>query len=70
MCVAMLLILLYVIFPRYSSMLVLLTVGLGQLLTNYLRQIQSDLVHRPYVSFTNLKELHVFPGMNIMAGYY
>lgn len=50
-------------------MLVLLTVGLGQLLTSYLLQTQSDLVHRPYISFTNTKELHVFPGMNVMTGY-
>ncbi|KAL8185939.1 UNVERIFIED_CONTAM: hypothetical protein K2H54_060003 [Gekko kuhli] len=49
---------------KYSSMLVLLTVGLGQLLSNYLLQTQSDLVHRPYVLFTNLKELHVFPDLN------
>nr|XP_056709004.1 endoplasmic reticulum membrane-associated RNA degradation protein [Euleptes europaea] len=50
--------------PKYFSMLLLLTVGLGQLLKNYLLQTQSDLVHRPYVSFTNLKELHVFPDLS------
>ncbi|XP_015270886.1 PREDICTED: endoplasmic reticulum membrane-associated RNA degradation protein [Gekko japonicus] len=49
---------------KYSSMLVLLTVGLGQLLSNYLLQTQSDLVHRPYGLFTNLKELHVFPDLS------
>ncbi|XP_060097449.1 endoplasmic reticulum membrane-associated RNA degradation protein-like [Heteronotia binoei] len=49
---------------KYSSMLVLLTVGLGQLLTSYLLQTQSVLIHRPYVSFTNLTELHVFPDLS------
>ncbi|XP_077202938.1 endoplasmic reticulum membrane-associated RNA degradation protein isoform X2 [Paroedura picta] len=49
---------------KYSSMLVLLTVGLGQLLNNYLLKTQSELVHRPYVSFRNLKELHVFPDLS------
>ncbi|XP_048342791.1 endoplasmic reticulum membrane-associated RNA degradation protein isoform X2 [Sphaerodactylus townsendi] len=49
---------------KYSSMLLLLTVGLGQLLKNYLLQTQSDLIHRPYVSLTNLKEMHVFPDLS------
>ncbi|XP_066472672.1 endoplasmic reticulum membrane-associated RNA degradation protein [Tiliqua scincoides] len=49
---------------KYSSMLLFLTVGLGQLLKNYLLQTQSTLVHRSCVSFTNLQELHVFPDLN------
>ncbi|XP_034964406.1 endoplasmic reticulum membrane-associated RNA degradation protein isoform X2 [Zootoca vivipara] len=49
---------------KYSSMLLCLTAGLGQLLKTYLQQTRSTLVHRPYVSFSNLKELHVFPDLN------
>ncbi|XP_007437262.1 endoplasmic reticulum membrane-associated RNA degradation protein isoform X1 [Python bivittatus] len=49
---------------KYFSMLLFLTAGLGQLLNNYCLQTQSTLVHRPYVSFTNLKELHIFPDLN------
>ncbi|KAJ6664598.1 hypothetical protein lerEdw1_006171 [Lerista edwardsae] len=49
---------------KYSSMLLFLTAGLGQLLKNYLLQTQSTLVHRSCVSFTNLQELHVFPDLN------
>ncbi|XP_054857165.1 endoplasmic reticulum membrane-associated RNA degradation protein [Eublepharis macularius] len=48
---------------KYSSMLLFLTIGLGQLLNNYLLQTQSVLVHRPYVSFTKLEELRVFPDL-------
>ncbi|XP_053153468.1 endoplasmic reticulum membrane-associated RNA degradation protein isoform X2 [Hemicordylus capensis] len=49
---------------KYSSMLLFLTVGLGQVLKNYLLQTASTLVHRPYIAFTNLKELHVFSDLN------
>ncbi|XP_061480409.1 endoplasmic reticulum membrane-associated RNA degradation protein isoform X2 [Rhineura floridana] len=49
---------------KYSSMVLCLTAGLGHLLRNYLLQTQSTLVHRPYVSFTNLQELHIFPDLN------
>lgn len=54
---------LYLIFHRYFSMLLYLTAGLGQLLNNYCLQAHSALIHRPYVSFTHLKELHIFPGI-------
>ncbi|KAL7987597.1 hypothetical protein Chor_006516 [Crotalus horridus] len=49
---------------KYFSMLLFLTAGLGQLLNNYCLQTHSALVHRPYVSFTHLKELHIFPDLN------
>ncbi|XP_070590002.1 endoplasmic reticulum membrane-associated RNA degradation protein isoform X2 [Erythrolamprus reginae] len=49
---------------KYFSMLLFLTAGLGQLLNNYCLQAHSALIHRPYVSFTHLKELHIFPDLN------
>ncbi|KAH0622461.1 hypothetical protein JD844_024795 [Phrynosoma platyrhinos] len=49
---------------KYFSMLLFLTAGLGQLLKNYLLQTQTSLVHRPYVAFTGLEELHIFPDLN------
>ncbi|XP_044276919.1 endoplasmic reticulum membrane-associated RNA degradation protein isoform X2 [Varanus komodoensis] len=49
---------------KYSSMLLFLTAGLGQLLKNYLLQTQSTVIHRTYVSFSNIQELHVFPDLN------
>ncbi|KAG8123620.1 hypothetical protein E2320_019299 [Naja naja] len=49
---------------KYFSMLLFLTAGLGQLLNNYCLQAHSALIHRPYVSFTQLKELHIFPDLN------
>ncbi|XP_062980490.1 endoplasmic reticulum membrane-associated RNA degradation protein isoform X2 [Elgaria multicarinata webbii] len=49
---------------KYFSMLLYLTAGLGQLLKDYLLQTQSTFIHRPFVSFTNLKELHIFPDLN------
>uniref|UniRef100_A0A8C5WSV7 ER membrane associated RNA degradation n=1 Tax=Laticauda laticaudata TaxID=8630 RepID=A0A8C5WSV7_LATLA len=45
-------------------MLLFLTAGLGQLLNNYCLQSHSALIHRPYVSFIHLKELHIFPDLN------
>ncbi|NWU99212.1 EMARD protein, partial [Upupa epops] len=47
---------------KYCAMLLFLTAGLGQLLQMYLLQIKCSLVHRPYVIFTGLEELDVFPG--------
>ncbi|XP_032643353.1 endoplasmic reticulum membrane-associated RNA degradation protein isoform X4 [Chelonoidis abingdonii] len=49
---------------KYCSMLLILTAGLGQLLKIYLLQTETILVHRPYIAFTNLKELDVFPDIN------
>ncbi|XP_029450073.1 endoplasmic reticulum membrane-associated RNA degradation protein isoform X3 [Rhinatrema bivittatum] len=46
---------------KYCSMLLLLTAGLGQLLKTYLLKMNTTLVHRPCITFTNLKELNVFP---------
>ncbi|XP_044531747.1 endoplasmic reticulum membrane-associated RNA degradation protein isoform X2 [Gracilinanus agilis] len=50
--------------PKYCSMLVFLTAGLGQLLKNYLQQTNFTLVHRPFVTFTHLKDLIIFPDIN------
>ncbi|XP_045400697.1 endoplasmic reticulum membrane-associated RNA degradation protein isoform X3 [Lemur catta] len=47
--------------PRYCSVMVLLTAGLGQLLKRYLQQTQFTLAHRSFVTFTNLEDLIVFP---------
>ncbi|CAM4536024.1 unnamed protein product [Lepidochelys olivacea] len=49
---------------KYCSMLLILTAGLGQLLKIYLLQTETILVHRPYIAFTNLKELDIFPDIN------
>ncbi|XP_060609754.2 endoplasmic reticulum membrane-associated RNA degradation protein isoform X1 [Anolis sagrei] len=49
---------------KYFYMLLFLTAGLGQLLRNYLLQSLTTLVHRPYVIFTGLEELHIFPDVN------
>ncbi|XP_058023292.1 endoplasmic reticulum membrane-associated RNA degradation protein [Ahaetulla prasina] len=49
---------------KYFSMLLFLTAGLGQLLNTYCLQTHTVLIHRPYVSFTHLKELHIFPDLN------
>jgi len=43
-------------------MMVLLTVGLGQLLKSYLQQAKLVLAHRPFIVLTNLEDLAVFPG--------
>lgn len=48
---------LHLIIPRYTSMLLLLTAGLGQIL-----QKGSMPLHRPYFRLTQLEELAVFPG--------
>ncbi|XP_030052257.1 endoplasmic reticulum membrane-associated RNA degradation protein isoform X2 [Microcaecilia unicolor] len=50
---------------KYCSMLLLLTAGLGQLLNTYLMEMNVILAHRPYVSFTNLKDLSVFPDITV-----
>jgi len=42
-------------------MMVLLTVGLGQLLKSYLQQAKLVLAHRPFIVLTNLEDLAVFP---------
>ncbi|XP_044867007.1 endoplasmic reticulum membrane-associated RNA degradation protein isoform X3 [Mauremys mutica] len=49
---------------KYCSVLLILTAGLGQLLKIYLLQTETILVHRPYIAFTNLKELDIFPDIN------
>ncbi|XP_059842510.1 endoplasmic reticulum membrane-associated RNA degradation protein-like isoform X2 [Hypanus sabinus] len=45
--------------PMYTSMLLLLTAGLGQIL-----QTESMPLHRPYFRLTQLEELAVFPDIN------
>ncbi|XP_059257448.1 endoplasmic reticulum membrane-associated RNA degradation protein isoform X2 [Mustela nigripes] len=47
--------------PKYCSMMVLLTAGLGQLLKTYLKQTKLVLAHRPSVALANLEEAAVFP---------
>ncbi|XP_059032436.1 endoplasmic reticulum membrane-associated RNA degradation protein isoform X3 [Mustela lutreola] len=47
--------------PKYCSMMVLLTAGLGQLLKTYLEQTKLVLAHRPSVALANLEEAAVFP---------
>ncbi|XP_077613530.1 endoplasmic reticulum membrane-associated RNA degradation protein isoform X2 [Crocuta crocuta] len=47
--------------PKYCSMLLLLTAGLGQLLRSYLQQTKFALVHRPFRALPNLEDLAVFP---------
>ncbi|XP_008122773.1 endoplasmic reticulum membrane-associated RNA degradation protein isoform X3 [Anolis carolinensis] len=49
---------------KYFSMLLFLTAGLGQLLRNYLLISLTTLVHRPYIIFTSLEDLHIFPDVN------
>ncbi|XP_051469238.1 endoplasmic reticulum membrane-associated RNA degradation protein isoform X3 [Apus apus] len=49
---------------KYCAMLLFLTAGLGQLLQIYLLQTKFILVHRPYVIFSSLEELEVFPDLN------
>ncbi|XP_069463536.1 endoplasmic reticulum membrane-associated RNA degradation protein isoform X2 [Ambystoma mexicanum] len=45
---------------KYCSMLLLLTVGLGQLLKIYHMPLKASLTHRPYLTFSNLKEIDFF----------
>ncbi|XP_022376702.1 endoplasmic reticulum membrane-associated RNA degradation protein isoform X4 [Enhydra lutris kenyoni] len=47
--------------PKYCSMMMLLTVGLGQLLKRYLEQTRRVLAHRPRVALAHLEEAAVFP---------
>ncbi|XP_053446337.1 endoplasmic reticulum membrane-associated RNA degradation protein isoform X5 [Nycticebus coucang] len=47
--------------PKYCSMMVLLTAGLGQLLENYLQQTKLTFTHRSAVTLTNFEDLIVFP---------
>ncbi|XP_053566970.1 endoplasmic reticulum membrane-associated RNA degradation protein [Bombina bombina] len=47
--------------PKYCSMLLLLTAGLGQILKTYLCRTNSLLVHRPYFAFYSQKDVFVFP---------
>ncbi|XP_058389944.1 endoplasmic reticulum membrane-associated RNA degradation protein isoform X3 [Diceros bicornis minor] len=49
------------VLPKYCSMMILLTAGLGQLLKTYLQQTKLTLAHRPFITFTNLEDLIVFP---------
>ncbi|XP_045860324.1 endoplasmic reticulum membrane-associated RNA degradation protein isoform X5 [Meles meles] len=48
--------------PKYCSMMMLLTAGLGQLLKSYLEQSELVLAHRAPVALANLEEMIVFPG--------
>ncbi|XP_013366194.1 PREDICTED: endoplasmic reticulum membrane-associated RNA degradation protein isoform X2 [Chinchilla lanigera] len=47
--------------PKYCSMLLLLTAGLGQLLESYCQQTKVTLAHRSFITLTNLEDLIVFP---------
>ncbi|XP_057596077.1 endoplasmic reticulum membrane-associated RNA degradation protein isoform X3 [Hippopotamus amphibius kiboko] len=47
--------------PKYCSMMLLLTAGLGQLLKGYLQQAEFALAHRPFVTLTGLEDLIAFP---------
>ncbi|XP_023053912.2 endoplasmic reticulum membrane-associated RNA degradation protein isoform X3 [Piliocolobus tephrosceles] len=47
--------------PKYCSMMMLLTAGLGQLLKNYLQKTKLTLAHRSFITPTNLEDLIVFP---------
>ncbi|XP_047588444.1 endoplasmic reticulum membrane-associated RNA degradation protein isoform X3 [Lutra lutra] len=47
--------------PKYCSMMMLLTAGLGQLLKRYLEQTRRVLAHRPRVALPHLEEAAVFP---------
>ncbi|XP_077139387.1 endoplasmic reticulum membrane-associated RNA degradation protein isoform X1 [Ranitomeya variabilis] len=50
--------------PKYFSMILLLTAGLGQLLQTWLSNATMSLVHRPYFVFSNLQEIAIFPDLN------
>ncbi|KAM4042967.1 endoplasmic reticulum membrane-associated RNA degradation protein isoform 2-T2 [Anomaloglossus baeobatrachus] len=50
--------------PKYFSMILLLTAGLGQLLQSWLTDNGKSLVHRPYIVFSNLQEITIFPDLN------
>ncbi|XP_066867262.1 endoplasmic reticulum membrane-associated RNA degradation protein isoform X6 [Kogia breviceps] len=47
--------------PKYCSMMILLTAGLGQLLKGYLQRTKFTLAHRPFITLTSLEDLIVFP---------
>uniref|UniRef100_A0A8D2BBW6 DUF4209 domain-containing protein n=1 Tax=Sciurus vulgaris TaxID=55149 RepID=A0A8D2BBW6_SCIVU len=47
--------------PKYCSMMLLLTAGLGQLLKSYLEHTEVTLAHRSFVTLKNLEDLIVFP---------
>nr|XP_025861627.1 endoplasmic reticulum membrane-associated RNA degradation protein isoform X2 [Vulpes vulpes] len=47
--------------PKYCSVMILLTAGLGQLLERYLQRTEAVLTRRPLVALTGLEELAVFP---------
>ncbi|ELW69076.1 hypothetical protein TREES_T100021445, partial [Tupaia chinensis] len=48
--------------PRYCSVMLLLTVGLGQLLRSHLQQTGLPWVRRPLLTLTDLEDLTVFAG--------
>ncbi|XP_078085595.1 endoplasmic reticulum membrane-associated RNA degradation protein-like isoform X1 [Mustelus asterias] len=50
--------------PMYTSTLLFLTAGLGQILEGVLPQRNLTLLHRPYFKLTQLEELTVFPDIN------
>ncbi|XP_063522979.1 endoplasmic reticulum membrane-associated RNA degradation protein isoform X14 [Pongo pygmaeus] len=47
--------------PKYCSMMILLTAGLGQLLKSYLQNTKLTLAHRSFITLANLEDLIVFP---------
>ncbi|ELK36601.1 hypothetical protein MDA_GLEAN10011278 [Myotis davidii] len=48
--------------PKYCSMLVLLTAGLGQLLEAYLQQTERTVARRPLLTLADSEDWTVFPG--------
>ncbi|KAM9665113.1 endoplasmic reticulum membrane-associated RNA degradation protein isoform 1-T1 [Trichechus inunguis] len=53
--------------PKYCSVMVLLTAGLGQLLKRFLRQANRTLWHRSFLALTNLEDWIVFPDVTSEA---
>ncbi|KAM9234582.1 endoplasmic reticulum membrane-associated RNA degradation protein isoform 2-T2 [Dugong dugon] len=53
--------------PKYCSVMVLLTAGLGQLLKCFLRQTNHTLWHRSFLALTDLEDWIVFPDVTSEA---
>ncbi|XP_076977020.1 endoplasmic reticulum membrane-associated RNA degradation protein isoform X5 [Tamandua tetradactyla] len=47
--------------PKYCSMMLLMTAGLGQLLKTYLQQTKFTLVHRSFITLRKSEDLIMFP---------
>ncbi|XP_053316148.1 endoplasmic reticulum membrane-associated RNA degradation protein isoform X2 [Spea bombifrons] len=48
---------------KYCSILLLLTVGLGQIIETYFHENKLSLEHRPYFVFHNLEKMCIFPDL-------